>query len=256
MTVSQSCFHSALRNPTLDVPDGLRDGRFRPAGRRFNVYRNNVTVSLTQALQTGFPVVAKLLGKQNMDSLARLYLRAHPPASPLMMHYGDEMPDFLDGLSQVGHLPYLADIARLEIANRQSYHAADSSPASPAVLERIPPDALFGHSVSLAPSARLVRSDWPIFDIWQYNTMDGAPKPRSTAQDVLVVRPEFDPIPRLLPEGAADWLSALADGASMSEAYARVSARSPGFDPGPVLSRLLEDGVIISLKPKSHRPGV
>ena len=67
MTVSQNLFRSALLDPSLPVPGGLTDAEGRPAGARYNVYRNNVAVSLTEALHTGFPIISKLLGKENMD---------------------------------------------------------------------------------------------------------------------------------------------------------------------------------------------
>ena len=44
---------------------GVSAGAGRPAGRRYAVYLNNVAVSLTEALATGFPAVAALLGEES-----------------------------------------------------------------------------------------------------------------------------------------------------------------------------------------------
>ena len=57
MFTTQSEFGAALFDPELAVPDSLRDGENQPAGKRFNVYRNNVIVSLKQALSQSFPVI-------------------------------------------------------------------------------------------------------------------------------------------------------------------------------------------------------
>ncbi len=54
----QTTLRRAILDPLATVPDGITDDRGRPALRRFAVYRNNVVVSLTEALETAFPVVA------------------------------------------------------------------------------------------------------------------------------------------------------------------------------------------------------
>ena len=84
-SVDQATFTQAMMDATQDVPLGLVDHEGAAAGQRFSVYRNNVAVSLTEAMHSAFPVVAKLLGKENMDGLSGPFLRAHPPSSPLMM---------------------------------------------------------------------------------------------------------------------------------------------------------------------------
>lgn len=250
MTLLQDLFHTALLNPATPVPAGLSDGENRPAGARFDVYRNNVAVSLTQALHTGFPVITKLLGVQNMDGLAGLFLRAHPPSSPLMMHYGDAFPDFLAGLPQLAHLGYLPDVARLELAVRRAYHAADSAPIDPELLGALAPDALLDATVTFAPAMQLVCSPWPIHGIWRFNTQEDAPKPDAQAQDVLITRPEFDPVPNLLPVGAADWLMALETGQSIGDALEHTQTTTPSFDLGATLALLLQGGALTSLNTK------
>ena len=247
MTSTQTIFADALLDPAVPMPGGLVDPLGRPAGRRFAVYRNNVAVSLTEALETGFPVLRKLLGDANFKGLAGLFLRRHPPASPLLMRYGAEMPAFLEGLPQLAHLPYLGDVARLEFALRESYHAADAEPVARATLEAMPPEDLVRARLTLAPAVRVLSSPWPILAIWERNSRDGAPKPAMAPQDVLVTRPSFDPEPRLLPHGGAAFVEALQLGLTVGQAFDRASARE-GFDPAEPLAALLSGGAITNLE--------
>jgi hypothetical protein len=241
MTVSQSDFISAILDAAQPVPDGLLDDAGHGAGKRFNVYRNNVAVSLSEALGTGFPLVKALLGQQNFDGLAGMYLRAHPPKSPLMMHYGQEFPEFLGRVEQLTHLGYLPDCARLDLALRASYHAADAPALDPASLA-VEADVLMQISLPLASASIVIRSAWPLYDLWVYNTQADAPHPRSEAQDILITRPEYDPTPHLLPAGAADWLDALGAGASLAGAHEAALSRTPDFELGDALTIALSAG--------------
>jgi hypothetical protein len=215
---TETAFVEALRDPGAARPDGLTDGLGRSAGRRFDVYRNNVTVSLIEALRTAFPVVETLLGEANFRILARAFAQAHPPSSPLMMFYGAEMPGFLAAYGPTSHTRYLPDVARLELALRESYHAADAAPVPSDKIAALPPETLIGARLQIAPSARLIRSDWPIHAIWRFNTEPGAPKPQMAAEDVLILRPEFDPAPHLLPPGGGAVVARIMDGASLGDA--------------------------------------
>jgi hypothetical protein len=229
-------FQDGLLDPDHDVPAGLQDGAGRPAGRRYSVYRNNVTLSLIEALEAGFPLLRKLIGGQRFAAMAPLFVRAHPPRSPLMMFYGQSLPEFLkdyDPLRQIGYLP---DAARLDLAMRSAYHAADAQMLDPAWLAAKGPDDLARLTLSLLPSARILRSRWPLFDIWRYAMTEGAPKPQAAPQEILITRPEFDPEPHLLPPGVADFLEALQAGRDLSAAQLRTTATHPEFDLGAALA--------------------
>lgn len=246
MSVSQTEFRAALLDPAAPVPDGLQDAQDRPAGRRFSVYRNNVAVSLTEAMHQAFPVITKLLGTQNMDGLAGIYLRQHPPASPLMMYYGTDFPEFLTRNEQLSHLGYLPDVARLELALRRAYHAADCQAIAPDALA-LAPDDLMQAELEFAPSMQLIRSPWPVFSIWRFNTEDGAAKPEPGAQDVLITRLDYDPAPQLLPPGGFDWITAVQVGQTIGQAYETASTQTPEFDLGATLALLLQGGAITSV---------
>ena len=241
---SQAAFRSALLDAAEPVPSGLTDGQGRPAGRRYAVYRNNIAVSLREALATGFPAVEKLIGAENFAHVAGDFLRRTQPASPLMMHYGAGFPEFLADTAALGHIGYLADIARLELALRRSYHAADAGPADPAILQQLDEDALMAARMILAPAVEVVRSPWPILSIYDFTMTPGAPKPQPNAEDVIILRPEFDPQPHLLPIGGATFVAALGQGSPFGAA---VEVAGDAFDLGATLSLLLQGGAITTI---------
>lgn len=243
MSVTQTRFHDALLTGAQSAPDGLSDGQGRPAGRRFDVYRNNVAVSLTEALEAAFPVTRKLVGEDFFRAMAGVFLRQHPPDSPLMMFYGTQMPEFLSQFAPAQSLPYLPDMAQLELAMRESYHAADSSPIAPEALSQIPEDALPQLRMGFAPSLRLIRSRYPLYDIWAANMANG-PAPRAAAQSVLITRPEFDPVPDPFGTDDAAVLDTLMAGAPLGQALRRAA---PGYDVSALLLRLLQRRALISL---------
>lgn len=243
MTVSQAPFRAALLDPDLPAPEGLEDGHGGAAGKRFDVYRNNVVVSLTEALATAFPLVRKLIGAQAFASVGSQFVRACPPSSPLMMHYGVDFPAFLEGVAPLKRYGYLPDCARLDLALRRSYHAADSLPVRPSVF--CDAAAVAGLKLRPAPSTILLRSAWPLFDLWRFNQIPGSPAPRAAAQDVIVVRQDFDPAPHLLPPGAARWLGHLEEGLPFAEASERAVAAEADFDLAEALTLMLRLGALV-----------
>jgi hypothetical protein len=238
MEVSQDQFRAALLDVSAPVPDGLFDGMGALAGSRYGVYRNNVTHSLIEAMKVAFPAVRSLLGAQNFDTLMPMFVRAHPPRSPMLMHYGTDFPEFLEGFEPLKHLGYLGDVARLELALRSSYHAADATPFDPAVLQQ-PPEVLAALHLHRAPATAVIRSRWPLFDLWQRANDPQAPAPHAQGQAILITRPEFDPAVHLLPTGAATWLSSL-ETQPIGQAVETATAAAPAFDFAPTLTLALQ----------------
>ena len=240
--MKQAAFAAALLDPDLVVPEGLIDALGRPAGRRFSVYRNNVAGSLTEALRASFPVVEKLLGAEYFTALAGVFLRAHPPTSRMMMLYGDEMPAFLAGFPPLARLPYLPDVAGLEQALREAYHAADSAEAAPSLA--ISPERFLAARLQLAPAVRVVRSGFPIVSIWRANAENG-PAPVMQAEDALVVRDGYDPTVHVMPQGGAAFVTALS---ARQTVEAALEAAGDGFDLAAMLALLIQHNAITGVE--------
>jgi len=192
MSITQRDFATALLNPDMPVPKGLIDPQGQPARSRFNVYRNTVVAGLMNAMHLAFPVVHKLLGDYLFSSITSIYVRKYPPKSPVLMFYGDDFPTFLEALDAIRHLPYLPDIARLELARRLSYHSADVPAIAPQKLADLSPDDLLDAKFSFAPAMRILASNYAILSIWSMSMVLDAPKLDEAGQVVLLTRPALD----------------------------------------------------------------
>jgi hypothetical protein len=247
MTV-QSEFHAALRDAAMPTPAGLLDKRSAPAGKRFDVYRNNVTVSLMEALKDGFPATARLLGEANFTQIARQFVSAHAPKSPLMFLYGDHFPKFLAGIEPLAHLRWLPDVARLEWALRQAYHAADATPIAAETLQALTPQNFMSARFVFAPAVQLLHTDHPATQIRDYALGHG-PKPTGGPEAVLITRPEYDPAATPLPAPQAALLDALLDGLPLSQALDQAA----DADLSALLPLLLAQNALHSLIPEAQQ---
>lgn len=237
-------FAEALLDPMAPMPAGVIDPEGRPAPRRFDVYRNNVTVGLVRTLEAGFPAVKALVGDDFFTAMALEYACSNPPRSRMMMLYGDQFDCFIRGFAPAASLGYLPDIAMLEQAIRCSYHSADASAVTPERLGGLTEAEFLSTRLRFAPAFRLLSSPWPIHAIW-HAALGGGQTPKMAAQDILILRPRFDPEVHLLSCGGADFLHAMQAGQTVKSALA--TAQGVEIDLVAILSVLIAGGAIIGV---------
>ena len=93
-----SAFAAALGEPSAAPPAMTRGRLGAPDARRFSVYRNNVAVGLIGALEARYPGVAPDRGRRRCSAaMARAFVRASKPRSPVMIAYGEDFPEFVAG---------------------------------------------------------------------------------------------------------------------------------------------------------------
>lgn len=242
----QAAFAEALLNPESPVPGGVVDPAGAPAPKRFAVYRNNVTVSLIEAMATAFPTTEKIVGEQFFAAMAREFVRAHPPTSPLLMFYGEAFPGFLQSFEPVSSLTYLPEVAQLELYRREAYHAADANPLAPDFLGGIAPEQLGSMTVTFHPSVRMLDARHPALSLWEWNNAeDDSERPAlpEHGESVLIARPELTVEMRRLPPGGYQFLAALAASAPLGAA-AEAGSADPEFDLTKNISGLLESRIV------------
>jgi len=214
---------------------------------RFGVYRNNVIASLIRSLATRYPVVRRLLWEESFDSVARLYVAAHPPRSPVMLEYGDGFPAFIRSFGQDASLHYVADIAALESARRQAYHAGDAVPAGRGVFDGLTPEDAANLRLALHPSTILLTSRFPVVSIWEANQPDGDNEIavwRSEA--VLVARPELTVEVRRLTAGTYCFLTAIAQGRTVATAVQHAIDNAADLDLTECLTTLMAANIVVA----------
>jgi hypothetical protein len=240
-------FAGAALDPAAATPPGI--ARDDPGGR-FAVYRNNVLGGLVRALEARFPVLRRLVGEAFFAGMAAAFATRNPPRSPLMFDYGSGFDAFIAAFPPAAGLPYLADVAALEIARGRAFHAADAAPVPPDAFAGLVAQPLDGLRLVLHPSLAVLRSAHPVVSIWAAHQGPGEPAPIAAwqAEDALVHRAGDTVAILALPPGEAVFLDAVRALAPLGAAAATALAEAPGFDVGRALARLIGGGLVVALQ--------
>ena len=243
-------FAAALTDPDRDAPEGLTGPNGKKAVRRFAVYRNNVVVGLVGAIEDAYPAVRRIVGERFFRAAARVHVLREPPTSRLMAEYGRGFPAFLESFEPAANLPYLADVARIERAWLDAYHAADADALAPEALGAVPPERLGEVRLVPHPAARVLRSRYAARTVFSMNRGDGPVSAIDVhvPEDTLVVRPAMEVNVIGLPPGGAAFLLALMEDRTLGEAAALAAEDHPDFDLAANIGGLLNAGAFTALE--------
>ena len=200
-------------------------------------------------LAATYPAVQRITGVEFFRAMARFHVRATPPTSPLLFEYGRDFPAFIEAYEHAQGMPWLADIARIERAWLDAYHAADVPPLSPDVLAAAASDRLGDLVFTTHPATCIVRSAYPAVAIFAMNRVEGliTPLRSNAAEDALITRPDMEVVVRLLPPGEAAFLKCLIDGETLGAAAATAFAETPSFDLPANIAGMIEAGVFTTI---------
>lgn len=246
---TQARFAKALLDVEQPTPDGLTAWTARHPDRRFAIYRNNIGLGLVRVLAARFPAAERIVGSEFFAAMAKAYVNRHPPRSPLLFEYGDDLADFVARFEPAAALAYLPDVMRLEAARIKAYHAADEVPMDPGVFAALQPDDLPGLRLTLHASASVIRSTHPVVTIWAMNTGEATAELIDdwTVEEALVIRPALSVLVHRLPAGAGIFLEALQTGAPLGGAVEAALEVQPAFDLAATLACALQAGLFTAL---------
>ena len=251
-------FAAALLGGSEDAVVAEIQGDGLDPAARLAIYRHHVSATLTEALETTYPVVVRLVDRRFFAYAAAQFIRRHPPAGPCLFEYGESLADFLATFPASRHLAYLPDVARLEWALNHALHAEDAATFDPGWLAALRPDEVGGVRLRLHPSVSLLESPWPIDRIWRANQPGSNPDATVSLDQggarLEVYRLEDGVMFRTIAADTYAFRSALASDLDLQGAVGAARRADPSFDLTDALRELLDDGLIVGAISPTQRP--
>jgi hypothetical protein len=225
-----------------------------PAGGvedRWAIYANGFLARLVEALENDFPSLRRVLGAGSFGSLTARYVAAHPPRSYDLGRAGARLAPFLQQDPLTGRLPFLPDLATLEWAVAEAFVAADAEALRWGELAGRGPAEVASLPLRTVPGPAVVRSEWPLLDIWRLRDMpDDAVDLDVTGRPstVLVYRRDLEVRWRPIDDAEAQLLEAASRGASLERCEGASVDQGVGLV--AAFQRLVADGVFVA--PPAH----
>lgn len=219
---------------------------FVNSGERLSVYSGGYVARVYEALKEGYEAVSKLLGEHEFMHLAERYAACYPTESYNLTWAGSHLPEFLHE-NPVKAMPYLPDLARLEGAIVESFHAFDDTPFDKSQLAKIPLDDWDQARLIFQSSVRLFVSEWPVLELWKDRAgLEPGIILKKEKQFLLIGRRGVQVRCEYLDEKQHRFLESLLCGRTLGEACEDLAAVS-GDEDIPVaewFSRWVQDGLI------------
>lgn len=207
----QRAFHAAMLAPEPPAVDWASE-------RRFRVYHDAYRLRLEECLAADFPLTRRALGEEPFRSAAWAYVERHPSRYRNVGEIGQHFPGFLAERSGVA--PWLADLARYEWLQAESFQEADDAPLDRTALADWTPEDWARARIRLGNAVRLQRAPWPLLAIAE--AIAAGERPRSEPADcrLLIYRHELCVYVAELPPAPYRCLELLGAGETLGDAVA------------------------------------
>lgn len=223
-----------------------------PAGTvedRWAIYTSGYVARLVESIGHDYRAVRRILGEPAWCSLVARYVRACPPREHDVARAGDRLSGFLEGDPLSADLPFLPELARLELALALAFVAPDRATLSWERFAGLGPEAAATAPLRAVPGATVLRSAWPIAELRRLvDTPDPAVdiQVEGRSETVLVWRRDFAATWRVLNPTEAAVAEAVVRGTRLFD-LAGLEEHAGGGDAAAIIAmvrRLIDDDVI------------
>ena len=196
-----------------------------------------------------YPATLAVIGSTDFTGVTRDYLVSQPPTEPSIFHAGRNLAHFLWRHSISRRWPFIAELARLERATLEAFHAPDAP--TDETMRRIPPEQWPLMELRLHLTVEILRGEWRVSEV--LCAVEAGEKWIAAAHErtaVIVWRQDTRVRYRILQDAEAEAMTLMQKEASFAvvcEALADASSSSDqAASIGRLLTRWLADGVIAS----------
>jgi len=222
------------------------------ARERVEIYANAYFYRLLDVFKEDFPATLAVIGETNFHNLVTGYLIDHPPTEPEIQHAGRHLPDFIRTHPLNERWPFIADLAHLERAMIEVFHAPDAESLDADMMRMVAPEDWAAIRLRTHPSLRILELGWRA-DMVRWAVESGEPwkEPERSAVLILVWRCGSQVNYRELERGECAALALAQSGATFAAMCDAIVAEAGDEDEGGpalisgLLDRWLGDGVLV-----------
>ncbi len=192
----QGLFMDAMYRESISTEKFIKHSPKRSADECLASYRGSVRGGLLKALQDIYPVMNKLLGEHAFEGLSRKYITSNPSRSSNIAEYSsylselnDSFADFIESFTPLKNYHYMADVARLEWSWHEVFNEADNTPLNLEQLGLMAPEQHLKLKFKRPHASRLLRSPWPIHQIWTFN--QNSPSANDQNESVSLINGDY-----------------------------------------------------------------
>jgi hypothetical protein len=241
----QAQFMAVLQQGPAAYPQGLFTGEADRALLGLKAHANTISHARLIAIEHTFPGTLQHMGKAEFNALSREYIELPDVRTAKLMRIGEGFAAFL---SSSGCDAGLIDLARVEWAWLESYHAAEGRALGLADLAGYDEAALLDMPVVLHPATRLVAVSGMTSEMLaDLGLPEGA-----SGSAVLVTRPDAEVRFTLLGDAQAALAGVAENSGSMRNLLTAALETASEAEALPAVFALIEAGMLASPGGPTH----
>jgi len=188
------------------------------AEERVDIYANMYFYRLLEVLKEDFPATLATLGDARFHNLITGYLIEYPPRHFSISDTGARLADFIANHPMREQFPHLADLARMERALIEVFHAADATPLDSEAMRAIPPLEWPALKLRRHPATMILELQWDVGTIFEaLKRSEELRAPAEQPTHMLVWRHRSQVFYRAIDSSERDLLEVLARGCTFAE---------------------------------------
>jgi hypothetical protein len=217
-----------------------------------SVYRNTIAKGCADALAAQFPSVERIVGAAWLAAAAVAHARQHPPRQASLLTYGAEFPAWLEDFAPAAEMPFLADLARMDLMWTDAHLAGDAPTLEPGAVAALGPADFAGLGLALHPATRFAAFGNTSPSLWRALQPPGGDlaefELEPSPQGLLLVRPGLDIEHRLAGPGELAFLDACQAGERLADAAVAALTAQSDLDLTTTFAGLVAAGAFSALR--------
>ncbi len=163
----QNLLQAAILKGDSAILEFLQDNSRTSRETLFGVYRHAYTGRLIDMLRSEYPLLARYVGYERFDEIARCYIAAYPSQTANARWFGARLPEYLRTCVGGDFTEDFVGLSQIENAVSDAFDAPDATVLDAAALGNFAPEVWSRLVFTPHPSVTLLQVAGNVFDLWR-----------------------------------------------------------------------------------------